>query len=181
MNDNILLVNFHQFVRSWAQIWVLCESWPSKAKSIVVKHLGLNPLLPLQLILPCTNVTLLAIAPPPVAVVAGQCCHHDHYLQLLIILSIKKSLHPKSYFPSQPLPYLQNPNLPIQNPSFLIKNTNFTGFRSQPPKRSKEALDRVDGAVVKAHHNIIAACESVSEWKVSQSVLLALQVDSWNR
>ncbi|CBI17221.3 unnamed protein product, partial [Vitis vinifera] len=81
---------------------------------------------------------------------------------------------------------LQNPNLPmqntsfpLQNPSFAIQNTNFTGFRPQPPKRNKEALDRVDGAVVKARRDVIATGESVSAWKVSQSALLALQVDSW--
>lgn len=83
-------------------------------------------------------------------------------------------------------PYIQNPNLPVQNhsfpftnPSFSAQSANFTGFRPQPPKRNKEVLDRADGAVVKARRDLIAAGESVSAWKVSQSALLALQVDSW--
>ena len=84
------------------------------------------------------------------------------------------------------LPYHQNPNMPVQNPgfpllnpSFSIQSPNFTGFRPQPPRQNKEVLDRVDGAVVKARRDLIAAGESVSAWKVSQSALLALQVDSW--
>lgn len=40
-------------------------------------------------------------------------------------------------------------------------------------------LERVDRAVAKARRDLIAAGESVSAWKVLQSALQMLQVDSW--
>lgn len=84
-----------------------------------------------------------------------------------------------TFQPNLCLPYLQNPNFPLQNPNFAIRNTALSGFRPEPPRRSKQDLDRVDSAVVKARRDFVAAGESVSAWKVSQSALLALQVDSW--
>ncbi|KAA8548393.1 hypothetical protein F0562_000077 [Nyssa sinensis] len=52
-------------------------------------------------------------------------------------------------------------------------------YHSQPT-RPNEALERIDGAVLKAHHDLLTAGESVSSWKVSQSALLILQSDSWD-
>ncbi|KAJ7955389.1 Histidine kinase/DNA gyrase B [Quillaja saponaria] len=79
--------------------------------------------------------------------------------------------------------HLQNPNIPLQNPAFLFQNPVFTpqqlpnsGFQPQ----NFMGLDKIEHAVVKARHDLLAAGESVSAWKVAQAALLMLQVDSWN-
>ncbi|KAK3416997.1 hypothetical protein EUGRSUZ_H02752 [Eucalyptus grandis] len=43
-----------------------------------------------------------------------------------------------------------------------------------------ERLERIDRAVAKARRDLLATGESVSSWKVSQAVVLALQVESWD-
>ncbi|XP_042515046.1 protein NO VEIN [Macadamia integrifolia] len=77
-------------------------------------------------------------------------------------------------FPSSQAPHLQNPTLPLQQfPKSLFLPQTST---SKP----NEARDRIDRAVVKAHRDLLAAGESFSVWKVSQSLLLSLEVDSWS-
>ncbi|GKU97667.1 hypothetical protein SLEP1_g10782 [Rubroshorea leprosula] len=97
----------------------------------------------------------------------------------------------------QTLPYLpfQNPNYPQQNHNFRPQIPNFPrqhGYGNQsfghPPfhresvgcEKPMGVLERVDRAVAKARRDLIAAGESVSAWKVSQSALQILQVDSWH-
>ncbi|CAI0380218.1 unnamed protein product [Linum tenue] len=53
---------------------------------------------------------------------------------------------------------------------FTIKHDNLS---------KKKFLEKIDRAADKARQDLIAAGESVTSWKVSQNVLLALQVDSW--
>ncbi|KAJ0093916.1 hypothetical protein Patl1_26033 [Pistacia atlantica] len=91
----------------------------------------------------------------------------------------------------------QNPNFPLQSPPFPIQNLNLpsqqlpynpsnhslqtqTPISTQPQRPKREVLERVESAVVKARSEIIAARESVSAWKVCESVLLKLKVDSWS-
>ncbi|CAI9778566.1 unnamed protein product [Fraxinus pennsylvanica] len=52
-----------------------------------------------------------------------------------------------------------------------------TQFRAS--KSRNDVLERINKALVKAHHDIIAAGENVSTLKVSQAALLTLEVDSW--
>lgn len=68
-------------------------------------------------------------------------------------------------------------NLPVQNPSFIPQHLPNPAFRPQNPK---ELLEKVDRAVAKARSDLIAAGDSVSAWKVSQSALLMLQIDGWS-
>lgn len=69
----------------------------------------------------------------------------------------------------------QSPNFPIQqNPNFPIQNHGFTS------QNRDELLKTIDSAVAKAHRDTIAAGVSVSAWRVSQSALSILQVDSWS-
>lgn len=91
----------------------------------------------------------------------------------------------------------QNPNFPLQSPSVHIQNHNgpsqqlpyntsnhpprtHTPPSSQPQRPKREVLDRVESAVSEARSEIIAAGESVSAWKVCESALLKLKVDSWS-
>ncbi|XP_043719749.1 protein NO VEIN isoform X2 [Telopea speciosissima] len=90
-------------------------------------------------------------------------------------------------FPLQnPNPYLQNPNFSsqvshLQNPTLPLQQFPNSCFQPQSStSKPSEARERIDCAVVKAHRNLLAVGESVSAWKVSQSALLFLQVDSWS-
>lgn len=74
-------------------------------------------------------------------------------------------------------------NFPLQGSDFSMLNhgfpvQQFAGPNFQPQNR-RELLEKVDRAVLKARRDLLAAGESVSAWKVSQSALLMLQVDSW--
>lgn len=74
-------------------------------------------------------------------------------------------------------------NSPVQGCDFSIRNQGFPvqqfpGQVSQP-QNPRKLLEKVDRAVVKARRDLLAAGESVSVWKVSQSALLTLQVDCW--
>ncbi|KAM5562292.1 protein NO VEIN-like [Rosa sericea] len=72
-------------------------------------------------------------------------------------------------------------NLPPQNPSFVPQQFPNSPFRPPPPQsNSKELLEKVDRAVAKARSDLVAAGDSVSAWKVSQSALLVLQIDGWS-
>ncbi|XP_050366227.1 protein NO VEIN [Argentina anserina] len=68
---------------------------------------------------------------------------------------------------------------PPQNPSFAPQQFSHPPFRPPRPQNSNELLEKVDRAVAKARSELIAASESVSAWKVSQSALLMLQIDGW--
>ncbi|KAM1049770.1 hypothetical protein ACFX11_031840 [Malus domestica] len=101
-------------------------------------------------------------------------------------------------YPSNPafIPHsaYQNPyqtfpptNFPIQNPNFSCQNPGFTPPPQQVsssavfrPQNSRDMLERIDRAVGKARDELAAAGENVSAWKVSQSALLMLKVDSWD-
>ncbi|KAK1285568.1 hypothetical protein QJS10_CPB20g01144 [Acorus calamus] len=79
--------------------------------------------------------------------------------------------------PGQPPPHLHphpfhpNPNL---NPSF------HNPYPSQRPPFAPIAIQKADAAAIKAHRDLIESGESVSSWKVSESALRSLQVDSWS-
>lgn len=72
-----------------------------------------------------------------------------------------------SIFHHQVAPYVQNPLL--HRPQAV----NPCG------KSQQDLLGRAEAALEKAHCELLAAGESVSAWKVSQSALVSLQVDSW--
>ncbi|TKY59984.1 hypothetical protein E2542_SST17079 [Spatholobus suberectus] len=79
----------------------------------------------------------------------------------------------------QPPPSFSLPNtarpFPFQNPlPFPPQNP------SPPSPNPKHAIDNADRAAANACRDLLAAGDSVSAWKVSQSALLTLQVDSWN-
>ncbi|KAK7400096.1 hypothetical protein VNO78_11296 [Psophocarpus tetragonolobus] len=98
------------------------------------------------------------------------------------------------YFQSPPLPTPNNNNFYFQSP--LLPNVPNPFFHPPPPPpppppsfpfpsttqppNPKLAIDHADRAVASACRSLLAAGESVSAWKVSQDVLLTLQVDSWN-
>lgn len=95
----------------------------------------------------------------------------------------------------------QDPNFHFQNVNFQSQNPNaqlprFPQPRPQRPQESKpqpqaqakampmkvninEVLERLDRAVIKARHDILASGGYVSAWKVSQDALLALKAESW--
>ncbi|KAG7028754.1 hypothetical protein SDJN02_09935, partial [Cucurbita argyrosperma subsp. argyrosperma] len=96
---------------------------------------------------------------------------------------------------------MQNSNLPTQNhgfqfsqapnPGFHFPQSAHAGFHSpQPPNTSSQAhgkttmpeegVTRINNAVAEAHSDLLVAKESISAWKVSQSALSILQVDSWD-
>ncbi|OVA05273.1 protein of unknown function DUF3883 [Macleaya cordata] len=75
-------------------------------------------------------------------------------------------------------PYIQNPTFSIpQNPNFSLQQRPNSYATSSKPN---ETLDRIEKAIVKAHHNLLLTGETVSAWSVSQSALLYLRVDSWS-
>ncbi|MCL7027725.1 hypothetical protein MKW94_028800 [Papaver nudicaule] len=101
-------------------------------------------------------------------------------------------VNPNFYF-SNPNFYPQNPcfsippqNPYIQNPTFPIRPNPPRPLQQQPPSTSaaaskpKETLERIESAVVKAHHNLLTTGESVSAWSAAQSALLILKVDTWS-
>ncbi|KAF8015728.1 hypothetical protein BT93_H1299 [Corymbia citriodora subsp. variegata] len=69
-------------------------------------------------------------------------------------------------------------------PTLLTRPQDHRRQPYQHPQHSvpsnAERLERIDRAVAKARRDLLAAGESVSSWKVSQAVVLALQVDSWS-
>ncbi|CAI0437023.1 unnamed protein product [Linum tenue] len=100
--------------------------------------------------------------------------------------SIAAPLPPNPNFP------VPNFNLPIQNPGMFPPHQQLP---SRPPTAPFErtqpfamkhdnlsknkSIEKIDRAADKARRDLIAAGEGVTSWKVSQEVLLALQVDSW--
>ncbi|KAM2711144.1 hypothetical protein EV1_031292 [Malus domestica] len=81
--------------------------------------------------------------------------------------------------PQNPTSPLQNPINPTQNPGFTPPQqvSSSTVFR---PQNSRDMLESIDHAVGKARYELSAAGENVSAWKVAQSALLMLKVDSWD-
>jgi len=65
-----------------------------------------------------------------------------------------------------------------QNYNFSIQNSIVLGPSTSQNQR--ELLEKVNWAVEKARHEIIAAGECVTAWKVSQDAMLTLKVDSWS-
>ncbi|OVA05274.1 protein of unknown function DUF3883 [Macleaya cordata] len=118
------------------------------------------------------------------------------------------SSSPPNPSPSIPqIPYIQNHTFSIPqnptsssppNPSSSIPQNSTSSIRQKPyiqkatfslqeqpstfPTSSKpnETLDRIQSAIIKAHHDLLAKGETVSALSVSQSALLSLQVDSWD-
>ncbi|XP_061994244.1 protein NO VEIN isoform X1 [Rosa rugosa] len=87
-----------------------------------------------------------------------------------------------SFTPHYHPPFPPN-NFSIQNPSFAPKHFSNSAFHPQAQassQNSKEQLERIDRAVEKARSDLIAAGESVSAWKVSQSTIRILEVDCWS-
>ncbi|XP_052207754.1 protein NO VEIN isoform X2 [Diospyros lotus] len=95
-----------------------------------------------------------------------------------------------SNFPIQvPRQYQQNPNLQVQNPNVSIRTSKVPAQASNSapkkglhshPLQENVTVELVDRAVTKAGHDLLAAGESVSSWKVLQSALLILQAESWD-
>ncbi|XP_027348428.1 uncharacterized protein LOC113859987 [Abrus precatorius] len=78
-----------------------------------------------------------------------------------------------------------NPNIYLFQPPHSFSPQNFQPPNWPPQQQHhspnpKLAIDRADRAAANACHDLLAAGESVSAWKVSQNALLTLQVDSWN-
>ncbi|CAM8975537.1 unnamed protein product [Rhodiola kirilowii] len=73
--------------------------------------------------------------------------------------------------------FLQNPVAPPQNPNYVAATHHAT---SSGASRQRHSVDKVDAAVIKARRELVAAGESVSSLKVSEAVLLKLQVQSWS-
>ncbi|RXH70797.1 hypothetical protein DVH24_013543 [Malus domestica] len=71
-----------------------------------------------------------------------------------------------------------DPINPTQNPGFTPPQvSSSTVFR---PQNSRDMLESIDRVVGKARYELTAAGENVSAWKVVQSTLLMLKVDSWD-
>lgn len=92
---------------------------------------------------------------------------------------------------SQNLPHQQwqqTPNFPytfpLQNPSFPLQQQQqlaAPGFQFQsPPQNRENMIEKVDKVVAQARRDLIAAGKSVSSWKVAESVIVKLKVDSWS-
>ncbi|KAK8965563.1 hypothetical protein KSP40_PGU007311 [Platanthera guangdongensis] len=83
---------------------------------------------------------------------------------------------------AQLLPYLSQPV--FQNPRVVQQQNTFpinAGFTAAGPSHVPPAtLEMVERAASKAHKDLLASGENVSVWKVSQSALVALKVDSWS-
>ncbi|KAE8650296.1 protein NO VEIN [Cucumis sativus] len=109
--------------------------------------------------------------------------------------------HNVPFFQTHPgfIPY-QNVNFPMQNTGFQFSPPSNFGLHfpqspnpgvrlrkastaSQPESSTKKAgkdLSKINHAVATAHTNLLEAGESISAWKVVQSALSILQVDSWD-
>ncbi|XP_035841835.1 protein NO VEIN isoform X2 [Helianthus annuus] len=84
-------------------------------------------------------------------------------------------LNNNNYF--LPIPF---PNFPI---NFHVPNPSFDPHTQLANNRGVQVngtVEKIDKAVVKARHELIAAGENVSALKVSQGVLVVLQADSWD-
>ncbi|GAB2267233.1 hypothetical protein Dimus_002217 [Dionaea muscipula] len=77
-------------------------------------------------------------------------------------------------------PYPQTNIFPVENPTPHVQKANFPVLQHNAAPSGRECLEKIEVAVVKARRELVAAGESVSTWKVSQSVLVALQADSWD-
>ncbi|CAA6667060.1 unnamed protein product [Spirodela intermedia] len=78
-------------------------------------------------------------------------------------------------------PFSQNPSiLHHQAPPYVQNPLPYRPQAVNPcGKSQQDLLGRAEAALEKAHCELLAAGESVSAWKVSQSALVSLQVDSW--
>ncbi|PSS35677.1 Striatin like [Actinidia chinensis var. chinensis] len=99
-----------------------------------------------------------------------------------------------NFYPQNPTPmatnhFVQNPNLLFPNPNFPIQVPNFLpqqqfpnqSFQPQPPPPGGETLERIERAIAKARRDLLTSRESVSAWKLTQSALLNLQAESWDK
>ncbi|PKA53015.1 hypothetical protein AXF42_Ash001996 [Apostasia shenzhenica] len=76
-----------------------------------------------------------------------------------------------------PWPVFQNPSFgQPQNPIMSAHDFSAPRPSSNPPI----TLEMIENAAAKAHANLVSAGENVSAWKVSQSALVSLKVDSWS-
>ncbi|TQE03577.1 hypothetical protein C1H46_010892 [Malus baccata] len=82
--------------------------------------------------------------------------------------------------PQNPTSHLQNPINPTQNPGFTPPPQQVSSSAVFRPQNSRDMLESIDRAVGKARYELSAAGENVSAWKVAQSALLMLKVDSWD-
>ncbi|XP_068634476.1 protein NO VEIN [Aristolochia californica] len=76
--------------------------------------------------------------------------------------------------------YFQSPNVytsSFGNPCLQDYNVQYRPNR--PSSNRQDVLERIESVVTEVKHGLLTAGESVSLWKVSQAVLLSLQVDSW--
>ncbi|KAL9261443.1 NO VEIN-like protein [Drosera capensis] len=77
---------------------------------------------------------------------------------------------------------------PISNVSAFAGGSDFWGQNNRPVapkghemwKRESVGVGRIEGVVVKVRKQLIMKGESVSAWKVSQAVLVAMEADSWD-
>ncbi|KAL8162904.1 hypothetical protein V2J09_014393 [Rumex salicifolius] len=82
-------------------------------------------------------------------------------------------------FPTQTPHLKQKPNPPAQNQSPKFHSQFQHQQRNSTPSRS-ETLKKIEVAVEQARGELIASAKNVSTWKVIESVLLKLKVDSWD-
>ncbi|KAK9081153.1 hypothetical protein Syun_030516 [Stephania yunnanensis] len=88
--------------------------------------------------------------------------------------------HPNNaYIPNAPFAAAPPFNAYNQNPNLANHQFPRNSYAAAAPPKPRFSIDRVDQAVTKAHHDLLAKGESVEAWKVAQSALLSLQVDSW--
>lgn len=84
-------------------------------------------------------------------------------------------LHP----PQAPNPGSHSSQSP--NPGFRFSQPSKTGAQPQSSTtKPRGGILMINHTVAKAHSDLLAAGESISAWKVSQSALSILQVDSWD-
>ncbi|KAG8375990.1 hypothetical protein BUALT_Bualt09G0016500 [Buddleja alternifolia] len=86
--------------------------------------------------------------------------------------------HPNTF---PPIP--QQQNFPVQpNPNNNNNNNNnSTQFPQQHVQSQNEMVEKVDKAVMRARHDLLASNENVSAWRVSQAALLMVKAESWGR
>ncbi|KAG9139129.1 hypothetical protein Leryth_019106 [Lithospermum erythrorhizon] len=98
-----------------------------------------------------------------------------------------------------PVPQQQQPQFPLQNPSFSnfpynipIQHPNFVNFpfqnpsqfnlvniQSPPQQHPRELIEHANRVVLKARAEILASKQGVTVWKVSQAALMTLKANSW--
>ncbi|XAR62556.1 hypothetical protein NMG60_11017358 [Bertholletia excelsa] len=126
-------------------------------------------------------------APPPAEGQAPASFLNPNFIHNNVIPCLPNTMYLPTYqYPQNPVVNLQGSNSSISASNFPIGVSSLApnvfpnqGFQPRP-SRSRVSIERIDRAVAKARDDLLAAREAVSAWKVSQSALMALQVESWD-